>query len=231
MFRYEQKYLINWQQYRELRQVLNVMSVHDRYAGENGEYMIRSLYFDDMYRSAYHEKQDGIYQRKKYRVRVYGCSDHVIHLECKHKEGAYIYKESCSLTRTEYEELLSGEPMFLLKKENQMAKEFCVDFRTKLLKPDVIVDYEREPFVFDAGTVRITFDKHVRAVSVGNSIFSADAPSLHVLPEDSLILEIKFTGYLPERIQQIFKVRNLNQCSASKFCLCADKIREPVTGM
>lgn len=231
MFRYEQKYLINWYQYRELKQILNVIALHDRHAGENGEYMIRSLYFDDMYRSAYHEKLDGVYQRKKYRVRVYGCTDRVIHLECKHKEGAYIYKESCSLTRPEYEELLAGEPAFLLRKENLMAKEFYVDFRTKLLRPDVIVDYEREPFVFDAGTVRITFDKHVRAVSAGNSVFYADAPSLNVLPEDSLILEIKFTGYLPERIQQIFKVRNLTQCSASKFCLCADKIREPVMGM
>lgn len=231
MFRYEQKYQINWYQYEELKQILNVMAERDRHTNENGEYMIRSLYFDDMYRSAYTEKLDGIYQRKKYRVRVYGCSDSVIRLECKNKAGAYIYKESCKLTRDEYDALLAGEPEFLLKKDHPMAKEFYVDIRTKLMKPDVIVDYEREPFVFDAGTVRITFDKHVRACSPADSIFDPDIPSYEVLPEDSLILEIKFTGYLPERIQQIFKVRNLVQCSASKFCLCADKIREPVTGM
>lgn len=224
MFRHEQKYEINSYQYAELRQVLSQIMEPDPHTGPDGQYMIRSLYFDDMYHSAYNEKLDGVYQRKKYRIRVYGCSDAVIHLECKHKEGAYIYKEACRLTREEYEQLLCGECDFLLQKDSQMAKEFYLDIKTKLLKPEVIVDYEREPYIFDAGTVRITFDKNVRACRATHDIFDEEIPSYEVFPQDKMILEIKFTGYLPERIRKVFQVRNFIQTSASKYCLCVDRI-------
>ncbi len=224
MFRYEQKYLLNRYQYDEIRRILEAMTERDVHARENGEYMIRSLYFDDMYRSAYNEKMDGVYRRKKYRVRIYNCSDNAINLECKYKEGAYINKESFLLTKEEYDGLLKGDAGFLLKKDSPLAGELYVDIRTKLLKPCVIVDYEREPYVFDAGTVRITFDKNLRACNAADDIFSKDIPSYQVFRQDELILEIKFTGYLPERIRQIFKVRNFTQVSASKFCLCVDRI-------
>lgn len=226
MFRYEQKYLIDRYQYEEIRPVLDAMSEHDVHVREKGEYMIRSLYFDDMYRNAYNEKADGIYQRKKYRIRIYNCSDDVIHLECKYKEGAYINKEFLRITRDEFDRIIVGDSSFLLKKDSQMAREFYVDVRTKLLKPCVIVDYEREPFVFDAGNVRITFDKNVRAGDCREDFFARDIPVYHVYEEDKIILEIKFTGYLPERIRQIFKVRNFIQISASKFCLCTDRLNE-----
>ena len=128
------------------------------------------------------------------------------------------------MTREEYEMILRGEYAFLLEKESQMAKEFYLDSVTKLLKPEVIVDYEREPYVFDAGTVRITFDKNIRACRATHDIFEAEIPSYEVFPKDKMILEIKFTGYLPERIRKIFKVRNFIQTSASKYCLCVDQI-------
>lgn len=226
MFRYEQKYEINSYQYEELRQVIRQMAKPDPHTGEDGEYMIRSLYFDDMYQTAYTDKLDGVYQRRKYRIRIYGCSDKVINLECKHKEGAYIFKESCKLTREEYDRLLAGDCDFLLKKDSQMAKEFCMDIKTKLLKPEVIVDYEREPYIFDAGTVRITFDKNVRACRPEHDVFDAEIPAYEIYPEDKLILEVKFTGYLPEWIRRIFKVRNFVQTSASKYCMCVDRINQ-----
>lgn len=224
MFRYEQKYLIHPYQYEEIKRILMVMAEHDKHAGADGEYMIRSVYFDDMYNTAYNEKSDGLYSRRKYRVRIYNCSDRVINLECKYKEGAYICKELVPLTREEYELLISGKPEFLLKKDSQLAKEFYVDLRTRLLRPCVIVDYERESFVYDAGDVRITFDKNVRACEAGQDIFDENIPSYNVFGLEELIMEIKFTGYLPERIQQIFKVRKMPQTSASKYCLCVDRI-------
>ncbi len=225
MFRHEQKYIIKQYQYAELRTVLGSMMEHDEHAGDEGEYMIRSLYFDDMYMSAYHDKLDGVYRRKKYRVRVYDCRDTVINLECKLKEGAYIDKKSVRLARAEYDCLIADDWDFLLRKGDILAEKFYIDGRTALLRPQVIVDYEREPYVFEAGTVRITFDKNVRACAVPNDIFDRHIPGYHILPTDEMILEIKFTGYLPERIRRIFKVRNFTQTSASKYCMCVDRVR------
>lgn len=93
-YRHEQKYLMNMAQYQELVPVIHAMLDQDKHVKDTGEYMIRSLYFDDMYQSAYQEKLSGVYSRKKYRIRIYNCQSQVIHLECKYKQGPYICKES-----------------------------------------------------------------------------------------------------------------------------------------
>ena len=224
-YRYEQKYMLNFAQYRELAPVLGALRSRDKHGGEAGEYMIRSLYFDDMYQSAYEEKQSGVYARKKYRIRIYNCLDNVIHLECKYKQGAYISKESLPLTRREYQRIMEGDCGFLLKKDSQMGREFCVDYLSRLLRPKVIVDYEREPYILEAGTVRVTFDKGVRAARAGEDLFDRNIPAFSAIPPDRMIMEIKFTGYLPERVRRIFQVRNMPQTSASKYCLCADRLK------
>ena len=57
-----------------------------------------------------------------------------------------------------------------------------------------------------AGTVRVTFDKAVRAVFPGEDLFDLGAPSYLAVPPDRLILELKYTGYLPEQVRRLFRV-------------------------
>ena len=223
-YRNELKFVINTLEYQELRNVLRTIMIPDPNVGEDGEYNIRSLYLDDMYRTAYNEKLDGVEIRKKYRIRIYNCSDQVISLECKHKRGPYIYKESVKLTREEYERMLHCDYGFLLKKDSQIAKEFFVDARTKQIRPWVIVEYDREPYIDKVGTVRITFDKNLRASAPEEDMFSASAPSFSIMQPGEMILEVKYTGVLPEKIRRIFQNYSFTQTSASKFCLCADKL-------
>lgn len=188
-FRHEMKYVIPRYLYQEMTQVFREIMEYDSHAGPSHSYNIRSLYFDDMYRTAYKEKLDGIQYRKKYRI-------------------------------------LLGDFSFLLKREEQMAKEFFVDARTRLMKPEVIVEYDREPFVYKTGTVRITFDKDLRAISWKDNMFDPLAPSFSVMNGQEMILEIKFTGLLPEKIRRLFRTYEIVQTSASKFCMCVDKIGE-----
>ena len=92
-YRNEWKYLIDTAQKELICQRLGPFLELDRHA-QNGGYMIRSLYFDDYYNSAYEEKDAGVLRRKKYRIRVYNCSDSSIKLERKKKFGeqiAYCY--------------------------------------------------------------------------------------------------------------------------------------------
>ena len=188
-FRHEMKYVIPRYLYQEMTQVFREIMEYDSHAGPSHSYNIRSLYFDDMYRTAYKEKLDGIQYRKKYRI-------------------------------------LLGDFSFLLKREEQMAKEFFVDARTRLMKPEVIVEYDREPFVYKTGTVRITFDKDLRAISWKDDMFDPLAPSFSVMNGQEMILEIKITGLLPEKIRRLFRTYEIVQTSASKFCMCVDKIGE-----
>lgn len=225
-YRHELKFVITDLEYRELQPVLCAMMDRDSHAEQDGHYNIRSLYFDDMYRTAYVQKLDGVENRKKYRIRIYNCEDRSISLECKYKRGAYIRKEAVRLTREEYAKMLNLDYTFLLRKEQQVAKEFFVDARTNRLRPWVIVEYDREPFINDVGTVRITFDKNVRAISPEENMFFEEVPSFSVLPPGKMILEIKFTEILPEKIRRLFRKYSFVQTNASKFCLCADKLGE-----
>lgn len=213
-------------QYRQLRAVLRGLLPYDAHAGGNGGYHIRSLYFDDLYQTAYRQKMAGVEVRKKYRVRIYNCAPGPIALECKHKNGAYIYKESVPLTAAEYTALCRGDCRFLLGKAQPMAARFFVESRAAVLRPRVIVAYDREAFVNDVSTVRITFDKDITAMDPGQDLFDPRAAGYHVLPPGQMILEVKFTGILPEYIQTIFHAYSFVRTSASKFCLCADRVRQ-----
>lgn len=207
-----------------MTQVFREIMSYDPHTGPTHEYNIRSLYFDDMYMTAYNEKLAGIQYRKKYRIRIYNSQDKVIALECKHKDGPYIFKESVKISREEYDKILVGDIGFLLGRKEPIAREFFIDSRTNLVRPQVIVEYDREPFINNVGTVRITFDKNLRAMSVRENMFDADAPSFGIIPNEQMILEIKFTGILPEKIRRLFRTYDMVQTSASKYCMCVDKI-------
>lgn len=110
-YRNEWKYLIDTAQKAAICNRLSPVLKLDKHA-KNGGYMLRSLYFDDYYNSAYEEKDAGVLRRKKYRIRIYDCSDSSIKLERKKKFGSYIFKESASLTKDEVYKILDGVMIF-----------------------------------------------------------------------------------------------------------------------
>lgn len=221
-YRHEMKYLINHPDYALLRARLLPVIQRDKHAGPTGEYWIRSLYFDDYWNTAYEEKDEGVLLRKKYRIRVYNCSDSLIRLERKNKFGAYIHKESAPLTRAQTDALLAGEYGFLLKSPHNLLREFYYECTSRVMRPRVIVDYDREPFIMPQGDVRITFDKHVRAGLGTFDLFDAALPTAEVVPGDQLIMEVKFTTFLPKLVRRLLPPRASILTAASKYILCCD---------
>lgn len=161
--RHELKYYINYHDYKYLSTRLATMLRLDENSVEGG-YQISSLYFDDIYHSALFEKESGIEFRQKYRIRIYNRQDNVIMLERKEKFGELISKKSIKITKEQFYNLINGGDInFLLESDNQMPKDMFCAIKTKFLRPAVIVDYEREPFILEEGNVRITFDKNIQA--------------------------------------------------------------------
>ncbi len=221
-YRHELKYIITMPEWALLRSRMMGVIPRDKNAGEDGEYWIRSLYFDDYWNTAYEEKEMGILLRHKYRIRVYNCSDQKIILERKSKFGQYIKKESAPLTREETEALQSGEYGILLKSEHNLLREFYYECTSRIMRPRVMVDYDREPFVMESGDVRITFDKHVRAGFGTFDLFDKALPTLEVLRADQIIMEVKFTTFLPALIRRLLPPRSSMMTAASKYVLCCD---------
>lgn len=65
IYRNEWKYLISTSEKELLKLRLKPFLVADPHAKDGG-YLIRSLYFDDYWNSAYEEKEAGVLMRKKY---------------------------------------------------------------------------------------------------------------------------------------------------------------------
>lgn len=221
-YRHELKYLISYADKAELAVRLAGVLRPDPHA-RNGGYFIRSLYFDDCWNSAYEDKDAGVLLRKKYRIRLYDCSDRSIKLERKKKYGSWIHKESAPLTRTELEQIQAGEYGFLLHSPHALCREFYTECISRMLRPRVIVDYDREPWILDAGTVRVTFDRDVRAAVGGWDLFDPGLPTLPVLEPGKLVLEVKFTEYLPRLVRELLPPRAQELTAVSKYVLCCDK--------
>jgi hypothetical protein len=221
IFRHELKYYISWADYKMLSRSMNLLLKHDEHANENGDYHIRSLYFDDAINTALVEKLSGIENRKKYRIRVYGLKDNFIRLERKNKTKDFISKDNLTLTRKEYDDIINGDIRFLLKKENQLAKDFYYEIKTKKLEPTVIVDYIREAYIHPIKNLRITFDKMVKSGRYATSIFNEDVALTTVLPAGTIVLEVKFEKGLPDYIIGVLNTVSACQRSAiSKYALC-----------
>ena len=223
-FRHELKYLMSRREMDACMSRLMQFSESDSHASR-GRYYVRSLYFDDMYMSAYEEKASGVASRHKYRIRIYDMDESVISLEKKIKKGSYIRKESVRLTRAEYDMIEQGETSFLLRKDESVARDFAVECRICGLRPVVIVDYDRTPLVCEHGNVRITFDENIRSVFSDLDIFRGDTPSYEVLGQDELIMEVKYTEYLPDIFHAILP-DNVCLTAASKYVMCYDRKME-----
>ena len=222
-FRHELKYLINHKDLALLRPRLRAVMRPDPHA-VGGQYKIRSLYFDDYWNSAYGEKMAGVYQREKYRIRIYNDDDSVIRLECKNKRGSYICKESAPLTRAETERIIEGDYGFLLRRGENLCRKFYYCCTSRVMRPCVIVDYEREPYVCAAGDVRVTFDRNVRSTTVFRDIFDPVLPSpQYVLEDGKLVMEVKFTEFLPEIIRKLLQLESAESAAVSKYTFCYEK--------
>lgn len=232
-FRNEWKFLISEWEADHLRQRLKPFMDIDHHA-VNGEYFIRSLYFDDPWNSCYEEKMMGSDIRQKWRIRIYNYSDNKISLERKRKVGSYIQKDSAPISREEYQMILNGDYDFMLHHSNPLLQEFYYESTVRLYRPKVIVDYEREPFIMDEGNVRITFDKGVRAAIGSFDIFDKELPTLETLEPGTLVLEVKYTEYLPGLIKELLPLGGQEFTAVSKYVLCFEKahfLTDPLAGV
>lgn len=221
--RTEQKYYLHVHDYLTLQQKISSVLSLDTHSLDEKGYNIRSLYFDDPHRSALITKNDGIFNREKYRIRIYNDSNEIINLERKSKFGEYVCKESAPLTFGEYQQIIEGDYSFLLKRGERLLHEFYAALSTFHFRPSVIVDYWREAYVYEWGNVRITFDKKLSAGINTYDVFSGQLVLEEILRPELTIMEVKFDDFLPEHIRQIIRPKSHLRSSISKYVLCREK--------
>jgi hypothetical protein len=220
-YRNEMKYIIDPQTAHVLQRRLMMCCGFDRNADTNGYYTVTSLYFDDFNNSYLNDNIVGQIKRKKFRIRVYNRKDDFIRLEKKIKHNQGGIKTYCMLTRTQYNDILGGRYIAVREEtDDALLKEFCNEALLRKLRPKVIVEYDRQTYVYNYGTVRITLDYNVRYGATGHDLFTENAIYAPAVEEDQVVMEVKYTGFLPGHIKVLVQQGVASRQGVSKYSLC-----------
>lgn len=217
-FRHEWKHEINPSDMISIRHRLTAVARPDPHA-MNGRYLIRSLYFDDLTDRALREKLDGVNRREKFRIRYYNGDTSLIHLEKKSKLNGLGSKQSAALTREEAQAIVDGEPDWMMSSGRPLVQELYSKMKSQGLRPKTIVDYTREPFIFDPGNVRVTIDYDIRT---GLSCTDFLNPNCVTVPAGAapIILEVKWDEFLPDIIRDAVQLSGRRVSAFSKYAQC-----------
>lgn len=218
-FRHEFKFFISYADYLSLKSRLNAVAQLDPNTGPEGKYFIRSLYFDNVYDSVLKEKIDGVNNREKFRIRCYNKDAGFVRLEKKSKINGLCNKISAKLTQEEATRIINGDISWMKDSGRALVVELYSKMRAGLLKPRVIVDYTREPYIYRPGNVRITFDYNIKSGLYNRNMFDFDAPTVTAQAE-SILLEVKYDEFLPKVIQDIIQQGGRRSGSFSKYGAC-----------
>ena len=218
-YRHELKYFCTEAELKIIESRLRTVMEPDKHAGPSGEYTIRSVYFDDCYGSCFASNDSGTDPREKFRIRAYNCTDKVISLEKKIKNRGMTGKQSCRIDRETCMKMIAGEPITEQLGRDPLLDEWILMCGQRLLRPVMLGEYVRQPFVYRLGNVRVTFDRHISASRTYGGIFTPDIGRVSVLPTGRSVLEVKWDDYLPDVIYRMIDMGHLQQTTFSKFYL------------
>lgn len=192
----------------------------DEHEEEQG-YLVRSIYFDDIYNSYMAENEAGTGFRYKYRIRMYNGNPNYIRLEKKIKYCGMTKKITEAINIEECDMLLNGDLCKLhgIRKNigKQIFDEVYFEMLHKKLMPKCIVEYERFALIEKAGNVRITFDRNIAGSSYVEQFYNKKIDVIPVMRKEYHILEIKYDQMLPKYILQAADIGGLRRQTFSKY--------------
>lgn len=226
-FRNELKYVCTEAQLQMIEHRIRQYCQKDPHAGSEGIYNIRSIYFDDIDNSCFYENEDGVNSREKFRIRIYNADTEYITLECKQKRNGKNHKDSCSLTREQCEAVLNGSFCWDMvngyepeRGQAELLRKFFLKYSTRYMRGKVIVSYERTPYVYQAGNVRITFDRNIAGSSDVQEFLQPVVNSRPVMPVGAHVLEVKYDEFLPDFLNNAMQLGTLRRATYSKYYIC-----------
>lgn len=219
-YRHEYKFLISRSSAELLRRRLPGLMERDPHAGPAGQYTIRSLYFDDFNASAFHEKVSGLCFRSKYRIRYYNYDPRVLKLERKEKHESLTRKTAVPLTLAQAKALHGPTLPEAAPDSPDLLRDLVEKIHREGLRPRVLVDYDRTPFICRDGNTRITLDENLRTRPYCTDLLASSGAMIPVLEPDQVILEVKFDDFLPGHLASALEDIPKAVMAISKFALC-----------
>lgn len=219
-YRHEYKYFIDEASKQILSIKLSGIMRRDPHVNINNQYVIRSLYMDNINNDCLDENASGTDNRSKFRIRYYNNDTSRIVLEKKSKIRGMCLKESCQISKDECLEIIKGHIPDIKSNDNEIKKKLFTEARLKGMLPSVIVTYVRTPFIYNGGNVRVTFDEDITSSNDFERFLDGSYRERPILEVEKLILEVKWDELLPEHIKSIMSLENYVWTAFSKYYMC-----------
>ncbi len=219
-YRHEYKYLTDAMQNAVLKCRVKMLLSSDNHADGSGSYRVRSLYFDSPQDECYYENESGIGERDKYRIRIYNGDPSRIALEKKSKSRQMTLKQSCFIGEDTCRQMMEGKAVRITSDMQEMQRRLLSEIQMKAMRPAVIVEYVRYPFVERNGNVRVTFDEQIGSSNEISAFLEKRLSLRPILEKGMSVLEVKWDEFLPDYIKNHIQLDTLQWCSFSKYYLC-----------
>lgn len=212
--RYELKYLLTQAQKAA---VIDAIAPHMALDGY-GRTVIRNLYCDtENYRLIRRSIEKPVY-KEKLRIRSYAQTDGngTVFVELKKKYEGVVYKRRMAVAERDALGWVCGERG--APQSTQIANEIDYFLRFyRALRPTVFLSYAREAyFCTDGSDFRVTFDDTVLCRQDDLSL-SSPAYGAPLLPEDTVLMELKCSGGIPLWLSRVLTEQRLSRTSYSKY--------------
>jgi len=219
-YRKEIKYLLSDNDFHLINENLKMILKKDKYC-VNDFYTITSIYFDNYKNSSYNQVKCGISERWKYRIRFYNYDSSFIKLEKKYKVNNLTKKIDTIITLDMLNHILENN-LKVSKNNSPLLNEFIIKVKTEMLRPIMLIEYDRIPYVYKTGNVRITLDFNIRYNDIFNDIFNKEKKMYYL---NAKILEVKYNELIPDFIGKKIGINYLSETSFSKFMNSIDKYK------
>ena len=218
-YRKEVKYLVSDNDFNLINENLKMLLKKDKYC-INNFYTITSIYFDNYKNASYNQVKCGVSKRWKYRIRFYNLDDSFIKLEKKYKENL-TKKSDITISKEMLNNILNNN-LRINRNNSPLLNEFILKIKTEALKPVMCIEYDRIPYVYKLGNVRVTLDYNIRYNKKFDNLFDSTKKMYYL---NSKVLEVKYNEFIPDFISKKIGLNYLNQTSFSKFLKSMDSFK------
>jgi len=217
VYRKEKKYLLDIVKYTKYIKTLENIMKKDIHNDKNG-YKIRTLYFDTINDKDYEEKEVGLRNRRKIRLRMYNATPEFAMIELKQKDGEFYIKKSLKLNKEDAIEITKGKYSSLLKYNDKFAAECYGIMQMYAYVPKTVIEYTRNAFIIQENQTRITFDQNIKFSETNYNLFDSNMVLNDAMDNTKVILEVKYSGFLLSYIKDLLKKLDKSEIAASKYC-------------
>lgn len=223
--RFEFKYFLPKHRVPQLIASLRQHMIWDPFydASQKGTYRVNSLYFDTPGYDCFWDKEAGVADRKKLRLRYYGDledGNSPVFVEIKRKKDALILKDRVDIRASEAAGTAPLQARLrLLRAGNpnaEFAEELAWFLRRNSLRPKLFVSYDRTALEAKRNReFRVSIDQNIQAreqfgLTLGKK------PLTKIYPH-GVVFEVKYQNILPAWFQRLLQKFEFQRLAFSKY--------------